>query len=58
MEKFLYKVEFYVSNPFEDYGMYRLVRLADNAILCAYTSIDAMRKELDERDINDTTYFE
>lgn len=58
MEKFLYKVDFHVDDPYNDYGFYRLVRLADNAILASYTSIDAMRKELDERDINDTTYFE
>lgn len=58
MENYHYKVDFFISNPFEDYGFYRLIRLEDEAILCSYINLDAMKKEIKKRGIGDTTYFE
>ena len=51
-----YEVDYDYDNDYQ-HGIYRLVRLADGAILAAYGNHERMAREVTERGINNITVW-
>lgn len=56
MKNYKYEVDYDYDNDYY-HGIYRLVRLADNAILAAYGNRERMALEVTERGINNITVW-
>lgn len=56
MKNYKYEVDYDYDNDYQ-HGIYRLVRLADNAILAAYGNHERMAREVTERGINNITVW-
>lgn len=58
MKEYRYRVQFICNYAVKEIGYYQLVRISDDAILVAKKSYSAMVVELEDRDIDDVTFFE